>query len=293
LRFANPLLWVRKRENSVTNPIGEPPATLQLQVEIIGSDLYGQQFFELTRTLTIHRNGISILLAHKLAPDSEVIVRNPETSEEAIAFVVGQTRQDSTDHVYRLAFLDPPANLWQIQFPAAGAVKMVQLECSGCHCVRTLSLSDIELEIFGATRELTRSCNNCNSSRTWRETGLEVMEKKPGTSPGHDPNPSLIAPPIEERRKNRRMAMKTAACIRFSGLEVVVDCENISKGGFRFTSRKEYPPGTRVQAAAPYTKSSTNIFCVAGIIYCHKMPDGRFRHGVTYIRTRGSIGWDP
>jgi PilZ domain len=288
-----PQLWVRKRESSVANPIATPPAKHQLPVEVIGADLYGQQFFELTRTHTIHRNGVSILLANNVAPDSEVIVRNPETNEEAIALVVGQAREENTGLVYGLVFLDPSANLWHMQFPAAGAAQMVQLECSGCHSVCTLSLSDIEVDIFETTRELTRPCKNCNSSRTWRETGREVTEKKPGTSPGNDPNPKSIASPIEERRTNRRMPMKTAACVRFSGVEVVVACEDISKGGFRFTSRKEYPVGTRVEVAAPYTKFSTNIFSLAGIIYCHKMPDGQFRHGVTYIKPRGSIGWDP
>jgi hypothetical protein len=98
---------------------------------------------------------------------------------------------------------------------------------------------------------------------------------------------------MEERRKNRRATMKMVACVRFSGVEVVVACEDISKDGFRFTSRKEYPEGTRVEAAVPYTKSSINIFSLAGIIYCHEMPDGQFRHGVTYIKNRESIGWDP
>jgi len=49
----------------------------------------------------------------------------------------------------------------------------------------------------------------------------------------------------------------------------------------------------RVEAAVPYTKFSTNIFSLASIIYCHKMPDAQFRHGVTYTKTSGSIGWDP
>jgi hypothetical protein len=280
-------------ENSLANPIATPPVKSQLPVEVIGADLYGQQFFEDTRTLTIHRRGVSILLANKLAPDSEVILRNPENNEEATAFVVGQTSEDRAGHVYGMAFLDPSANPWHIQFPAAEAARMVQLECSSCHSVCTLSLSDIELENFEATRELTRSCTTCNSSKAWRETSREAIEKKPSSSPGQDPNPKVIASPVEERRKSRRAGMKTSACVRFSGVEVVVACEDISKGGFRFTSRKEYPQGMRVEAAVPYTKSSNNIFTLAGIIYCHKMPDGQFRHGVTYIKNLRSIGWDP
>jgi hypothetical protein len=277
----------------LANPILTSPATLELPVEVIGADLYGQQFFEDTQTLTIHRNGVSIRLANKLGRDSEVILRNPENNEEATAFVVGQTPGDNSGHVYGLAFLDPSANPWHIQFPAAEAPRIVQLECSSCRSVCTLSLSDIELEIFEATRELTRSCNTCNSFTAWRETTREAMEKRPGGSQVQDPNPKVIDSPMEERRNNRRAGMKTAACVRFSGVEVEVACEDISKGGFRFTSRKEYPQGTRVEAAVPYTKASTNIFTLAGIIYCHRMPDGRFRHGVTYIKNRRSIGWDP
>jgi hypothetical protein len=86
--------------------------------------------------------------------------------------------------------------------------------------------------------------------------------------------------------------MKMTACIRFSGLEFVVTCEDISKGGFRFTGRKEFPKGTRVETAVPYAKSGTNIYTPSSIIYCHKTPDGQFRHGVSYTKNRRSPGWD-
>ena len=277
----------------MSNSIEMPPAKLDLPVEVIGADIYGQQFLESTKTLNIHRDGVSIRLACKLAPDSEVIVRNPETGEEANAIVVGQTPGDSNGDIYGLAFLDSAADLWRIQFLGAGPARIVHLECSGCHSVCTLSLSDIDLEIFGATRELIRSCKKCNSAGIWKETSLEVRSKKPNSTSAREFNSTSAASPIEERRKNRRTAMKMAACVRFSGVEVVVDCEDVSKGGFRFKSRKEYPEGTYVEAAVPFTKSSTNIFCSAGISYCHKLPDGQFRHGVTYMKNRGPIGWNP
>jgi hypothetical protein len=306
----------------LANTISAPPAKLELPVEVIGADLYGQQFYEHTQTVTIHRNGVSILLANKLGPDNEVIVRNPETNEEAMAFVVGQTSEDDAGHVYGLAFVDTTANLWRLQFPAAEPARTVQLICSGCHSVCAISLTDIELEIFEASRELTRSCDTCNSFMAWKETGGKAVRKRPVKSPEHVSNPNAVesrvgspvlspvpsqvpstAPspvlvasqvpsPIEERRKNRRAGMKMTACLRFSGVEFVATCEDISKGGFRFTSRKEFPQGTRVETAVPYAKSSTNIFTPSCIIYCHKMPDGQFRHGVSYTKNRRSPGWD-
>ena len=88
------------------------------------------------------------------------------------------------------------------------------------------------------------------------------------------------------------MAMKASACVRYSGIEAIVTCEDVSKGGFRFVSPKEYPEGTRFEAAVPYTKFSNNIFLPANVVYCRVLPDGQFRHGVAYIKTSGSIGWD-
>jgi hypothetical protein len=277
----------------VANSIAISPNKHQLPVEIIGADLYGQQFFELAQTLTIHRNGASILLSNKVAPDSELIVRNSETNKEAIAFVIGQIREDVAGHVYGLAFLDPSADLWPIKFPAGGAARMVRLECSGCHSVHKLSLSGIELEIYEAKGELTRSCKICNTSKAWREINLEAAKKQLGNPPKQKPNPPSTALHADERRKNRRTRMKMTACVRYSGLEDIVACEDISKGGFRFIGRKEYREGTRVEVSAPYTKSNNNMFSLASITYSLQMPDGQFRHGVSYTKTSGSIGWDP
>ncbi len=279
----------------MANSVSPPAAKQQLPVEIIGANLLGQQFFERTTTVTIHRDGISVLLANTLAPDSEVILRNPETNEEAVAFVVGQAREEGPGHVYGLAYLLPPVDLWHLKLPAAESAKLVQLECGECGFVCTLCLAAIESEMFETSRQVTHLCKKCNTSTIWREPAANANTRKAGPPQEQEQphNPQLVVSPLEERRKNRRTRMKSAACIRYSGTEVVVSCEDISKEGFRFTCSKEYPQGTRIEAAVPYTKSSTNIFCPAGIIYCQKMPDGQFRHGATYAKTRGSIGWDP
>ena len=276
----------------MSNSVETPPVKLDLPVEVIGADINGQQFLESTRTLSIHREGVSIRLFNRLAPNSEVIVRNPESNEEGLALVVGQSPGDTTGDIYGLAFVDPATDLWKMQFMISGPARIVHLECSGCQSVCTLSLSDIDLEIFGSTRELIRSCQKCNSSGIWRETSLAVRSKKPDAKRPANVNAGTVPSPADERRKNRRTAMKMAACIRFSGIDLVVDCEDVSKGGFRFTSRKEFPQGTRFEAAVPYAKSSTNIFGQATISYCYKMPDGQFRHGVTYLKSQGPIGWD-
>jgi len=266
---------------------------LQLPVEVIGSNLDGRQFIERTQTLTVHYHGATILLTNKLAPESEVILRNPDTTEEVLAFVVGEIRVEASGHVYGILFLDPSANLWHAQSPPAASPKVIRLECNTCHFICAVALSEIELEVLQATRELTRSCSVCKSSAVWRETRGEITGNQQNASPKRRPASSPVASAVEERRKNRRATMKTVACILYAGVEDVVPCEDMSRGGIRFISRRQYPEGTRVEVAAPYTKSSTNFFSPASVIYCHKMEDGRFRYGVTYIQRRGSIGWDP
>jgi hypothetical protein len=70
----------------------EPSAstlTSELQIEVFGEDLDGRQFVEHTRTLIMTREGATIPMVCKLAPDSELIIRNPATNEEALARVVG------------------------------------------------------------------------------------------------------------------------------------------------------------------------------------------------------------
>jgi hypothetical protein len=74
--------------------------------------------------------------------------------------------------------------------------------------------------------------------------------------------------------------------------ETIVTCEDMSKGGFRFMSGKEFPEGTRVEGAVPYTKFGNHILLPACIVYCRELPDGQFRHGVAYVKASGSIGWD-
>jgi hypothetical protein len=236
----------------VPEVIDAPLAMANLPVEVIGADLYGQQFFERTQTLAMSYDGVSMRLASKLSPDSEVIVRNPESNEETTAFVVGPMRKDDTGYIYDFAFLEEGVNLWRIPFPA-----------------------DDNLRKLG--RELNR-----DAAATEHTVSQTV-----------NPIPKLNPSPVQEHRENRRTTMKMTACVRYSGTDNIVDCEDISKGGFRFTSRKEYPEGTRVETAVPYAKSGTNIFSPSHIKYCLKMPDGQFRHGVAYIKRTSSIGWDP
>jgi hypothetical protein len=259
-------------------------ATVALQIEVVGSDLAGQQFMERTQTLTITRDGAIILLSIKLAPESEVIVRNLSTNDEALARVVGLIKEDAAGHVYGIAFVKPSVDLWRVRFSEAESGKHTRLECSGCQFVQAVTLTGIEMEIFKSKGALTRHCERCRTSTIWKQTAREVSTVDPQVPPVKNRKAENVPHSKEENRRDRRTTVNLAACIRYSGREEVVVCEDMSRGGFRFKGKKEFPEGVRIEAAVPYAPSNVNIFVPARIVYHQKLSDGSHRHGVSYLK---------
>ncbi len=265
--------------------------TGNLQIEVLGADLHGHQFIEQTRTLTVTRDGATIPLLKKLAPDSELIVRNPATNEEAAARVVDLLRDESDVQVYGIAFIDPSVNLWQVEFPQVESKKTDVMECDRCHAVDAVLISDIEMEILESKQTLRRFCECINSSTVWKPTNRRVTERRAAERESSDRRNKIpsadetTSSAHSERRRQRRTAMKVPACIRCDGWEDVVECEDVSRGGFRFTSLKRYPASTLIEVAAPYAKNSINIFVTARIAYQQQLSGRLYRHGVEYVKS--------
>jgi hypothetical protein len=261
-----------------------------LQIEVFGADMDGLQFIEQTRTLTITRDGATIPLAIKLSPESELIVRNPATNQEAVARVVDLALDPINVHVYGIVFVDPSVNLWQVEFPEVQS-RTIAMECSRCHQVDAVLLSEIEMKILETKHALSRHCKCSNSSTPWKRTDQKVTEPKatePAPREGLRKIPSIEGPATgapRVKRKEKRTAMKITACIRDNRGEEVVECENVSRGGFCFKSRKIYPTGTPIEAAVPYAKNSVNIFVPARIAYQQGLSGEFYRHGVAYTKS--------
>jgi len=294
----------------VAKPLLASPAAVVLQIEVVGSDLDGQQYIERTQTLTITRDGATILLANKLAPESELLVRNLLTNEEAIVRVVGHIRRDASGHVYGVALMDPAVDLWGVQFspnpigglhasleafsvkaePApAESRKGTVLECSRCHAVRVAALTEIEMAIFESKRALTRPCKCSSSSTIWKLMTADPSVKQGGISAGENSGPEPASVPVQEKRKNKRTAVKFPACIRYAGQEEVAVCEDMSRGGFRFKSRNKYLKGMQIEAAVPYAPANVNIFVQAQIAFHQELSADSHRHGVSYLKTSKNI----
>jgi len=67
--------------------------------------------------------------------------------------------------------------------------------------------------------------------------------------------------------------------------EELAVCENMSRGGLCFRTRRAYAQESVVEVAVPFTKGAANIFVPARVVYMQEVPAARlYRHGATYIR---------
>jgi hypothetical protein len=97
--------------------------------------------------------------------------------------------------------------------------------------------------------------------------------------------PQALARP-DERRKHWRTRVRFQACLRRPGMpDEIVSCEDMSKGGLRFKSQKQYYAGTMIEVAVPYSAGQQAIFVPGQIVYVHKAAaEGTYHCGVAYIK---------
>lgn len=100
------------------------------------------------------------------------------------------------------------------------------------------------------------------------------------------PGSAILAVNPENRRKHSRTKVSYKACIRRSGfMDDIVTCEDMSKGGICFRSRKQYYKRTDIEVAVPYSPGGNVIFVPAEIAWVVEVTkDKLYRCGVTYRR---------
>jgi PilZ domain len=103
----------------------------------------------------------------------------------------------------------------------------------------------------------------------------------------------LTLPPPREpdtarvnRRKHARVKVNYSACVRHPERgDDIVTCEDMSRGGLRFTSRKSYYERSLIEVAVPYTPGQPAIFVPAQIVFVQELPEQQlFRYGVAYLQ---------
>lgn len=124
----------------------------------------------------------------------------------------------------------------------------------------------------------------------FRPHGAAAEPAAPGTLAKPKVSDSAAVPTgshrIENRRKHVRTKVNFKACVRAENrAEDIVTCEDMSRGGLRFKSRRIYAEKSLIEVAAPYQPGTPAIFVSARIIFVQELLDEKFfRYGVAYLR---------
>jgi hypothetical protein len=237
-------------------------------------------------TLLVSRNGGVLRLVEKLFAGQEITIRRQregDTWKIARARVVAEIDQEPDGFLYAIAIVEPRADFWDIDFPAPQqaqeALARLLMECSFCQRREVVYLNEPELKSFEVRKCVARVCPHCDSPSVWIEAQPEMSAEALGTAEVSDER-------ILPRRNRTRVKARVLACIRRRGFqEEVAVGEDLSKGGLSFRSRNQYPEGSRVEVAVPFTPGSAAIFVPIRIVFSQAIPAaGLFRHGAAYVR---------
>jgi len=285
----------------------------EMAILLTGSDIEGKVFSEQTKTVLLSRHGAGIVSRYKLSAEQELIVRRLDTNQETEVRLVGQIGVEGEVYTYGVAFLDSTNDFWGMQFPVPSEeekqTRVVSMECGSCQTRETVEQSDLESDVYRINEGIVRYCKNCGSSTFWKR-GSEDVEGVPAVaemvqsramgwvdeeeSPAHAPVAvaDLPEPSPAARRENRRKHVRTKvnfkACIRsFAHGDDIVTCEDVSRGGLCFKSRKRYSEKFKIEVAAPYTPGAQNFFTTAEIVHVEELKsEKKYRCGVVYLKNR-------
>lgn len=293
----------------------------EIAILLIGSDVDGRVFSEETKTVILSQHGAGILSQYKLAPEQEVVLRRLDTQKEAEVRVVGQIGAQDDVYTYGVAFLDPHIDLWNIEFPSMTESDRLNerrlLECSGCKGRAHFGEDAMEADVYTVNQRLVRYCQRCGAATLWQQASEDPeaplvsprqpsSEAAPASPPvqvptlaSPMPQPEAVSGPEtarpatpesparpENQRKHHRAKVSWHACIRRGGhADDVVVCEDISRGGLRFKSRRAYQPGWMIEVAVPYKPGEAAIFVPAKIVHVQELPNHKgFQCGVAYVK---------
>ena len=282
---------------------GKERVRLRLLLEACGTDSSGRRFEHRGATVEIHRDGALVELpsaAGYLAPGQVFALRRKHGSEawlEAQARVLGVLETQNNARLYNLELMAGDEDFWGIEFPAhagsAQAVACMLLECCFCRRRAVVYVNDRDMLSFNTQKGIARPCEACEMPTIW----VQTLDEDPPQPPNGAGNFQRIGQPAQrhDRQATPRFRTRLTACVRAAGSELeLAVCENMSRGGLCFRTRRRYSENDILEVAVPYTKGAANIFVPARVIYVQEVPGaGLHRHGAAYLRTGGDGDSDP
>jgi len=241
----------------------------------------------LVQSLLVSRNGGVLLMSEKFFPGQKISLKRPlegDTFKTAHARIVAEIDREPDGFLYAVHILDTRADFWDIEFPALHkgeeALARLLMECSFCLRREVVYLNELQLRSFESRKCVARICKACDAPSIWIEAQSEFVVNDGPSSRAAE------ADRVLPRRNRTRVKARVLACIRRRGFqEEVAVCEDLSKGGIAFRSRNQYPEGTRVEVAVPFTPGAGAIFVPIRIVFSQPISSaGLFRHGAAYLK---------
>ena len=264
--------------------------SMSLPLQAAGIDAENRPFIDTATTIVVNRHGALITLDRPLRIDQSLRVSRQlfdGSRREAEVRVVAHEKSSSGGIAYGIAFADSKLDFWDIEFPSAteavDAVVRLLVECSHCGSRELAYLNSRELKEFELNRLFARNCRTCESPTIWKQP-LESLRHN-ATSDSHRGATGIDAASSPER-ETTRYDTRLMACVRERvGTEEMAVCENVSRQGVAFRSRRKYAQGAQVEVAVPYTQGTANVFIPALVVHVRALPTaGLYRHGVKYLR---------
>jgi hypothetical protein len=267
--------------------------SFRMPVEAAWVTAGGEEVRQSAETLLVSRNGGVLRLTEKLFAGQELTLRRQREGDSwkiTRVRIVAEIDHEPEGFLYAIAMVEPRADFWDIDFPSLlqgqEALARLLMECSFCQRREVVYLNEPELKSFEARKCVARLCSHCDSPAIWIEAQPEVPQEAPVATV--QPTDDRVVP----RRNRTRVKARVLACIRRRGFqEEVAVCEDLSKGGISFRSRNQYPQGTRLEVAVPFTPGSAAIFVPIRIVFSQPIPAaGLFRHGAAYVKVPAEVG---
>lgn len=267
---------------------------LTVPLQVRGADPKGAEFKENMRTITLNRHGARIMSPRLLASGQTIHITNLVSHREAKFRVVGPLSPHSEKGgEWGVECIDGQENIWGIKFPppppGQDAESAALLECRQCHTVALLRVSLVEFEVLGASGLMTRICESCKENTPWGYAEKQVAMSAPAGESAAAAEGEHARGPAQggaDLRRHRRVALQLPVLIRdFSGEFEITKSENVSKGGFCFSSEREFHIGEGIMVACPYSGTDQSLEVSAKIVRRQKMEgSNRKIYGVRYSK---------
>ena len=238
----------------------------------------GEEFLGEGQTLDVSHDGAAIMVDRDLPIGQTVQIRRVGVHKEAPARVVGYYKDHpSNGHVFGVALTDADKKntIWDIAFPTAAepekTVLRALLRCVACGRLEVSYLNEFESDLFLSHNSVARLCAQCGSWTTWNRPYGSIPAGAADSVPLSSQDSATLG---QNHRAHERLRMETVGCIRNSALgNEVVLVSSLARGGLSFLSPNEFPEGTCIEMAIPYTSKAPNIYSLVKIVGARKPKD--------------------